>query len=47
LLSNDVQSVLAVARSDKAPSDAKEIIKDPMGLEFLGLKREVPIMNMI
>ncbi len=40
LLSNDVQSVLAVARSDKAPSDAKEIIKDPMVLEFLGLKRE-------
>lgn len=40
LLSNDVQAVLAVARSDKAPSDAKEIIKDPMVLEFLGLKRE-------
>ena len=40
LLSNDVQSVLAVARSEKQPSDAKEIIKDPMVLEFLGLKRE-------
>jgi predicted nuclease of restriction endonuclease-like (RecB) superfamily len=40
LLSNDVQSVLAVARSEKYPSDAKEIIKDPMVLEFLGLKRE-------
>lgn len=40
LLSNDVQSVLAVAREEKAPEDAKEIIKDPMVLEFLGLKRE-------
>ncbi len=40
LLSNDVQSVLAVARNEKLPSDAKEIIKDPMVLEFLNLKRE-------
>jgi predicted nuclease of restriction endonuclease-like (RecB) superfamily len=40
LLSNDVQTVLAVARNEKQPSDAKEIIKDPMVLEFLGLKRE-------
>lgn len=40
LLSNDVQSVLAVAREEKQPVDAKEIIKDPMVLEFLGLKRE-------
>jgi predicted nuclease of restriction endonuclease-like (RecB) superfamily len=40
LLSNDVESVLAVARNEKLPSDAKEIIKDPMVLEFLGLKRE-------
>ncbi len=40
LLSNDVQSVLAVAREEKLPVDAKEIIKDPMVLEFLGLKRE-------
>lgn len=40
LLSNDVQAVLAVAREEKQPSDAKEIIKDPMVLEFLGLKRE-------
>lgn len=40
LLSNDVQSVLAVARDEKLPTDAKEIIKDPMVLEFLGLKRE-------
>ncbi len=40
LVSNDVQSVLAVAREEKLPSNAKEIIKDPMVLEFLGLKRE-------
>jgi RecB family endonuclease NucS len=31
---------LAVAREEKLPTDAKEIIKDPMILEFLGLKRE-------
>jgi predicted nuclease of restriction endonuclease-like (RecB) superfamily len=40
LLSNDVQNVLAVAREEKLPTDAKEIIKDPMVLEFLGLRRE-------
>lgn len=40
LLSNDKESVLAVAKNEKLPSDAKEIIKDPMLLEFLGLKRE-------
>ena len=40
LMSNDIQNVLAVAREEKLPSDAKEIIKDPMVLEFLGLKRE-------
>jgi len=40
LLSNDKESVLAVARNEKHPSDAKEIIKDPMYLEFLGLHRE-------
>ncbi len=40
LLSNDKESVLAVARNEKLPSDAKEIIKDPMVLEFLGLKGE-------
>lgn len=40
LLSNDIKQVLAVAREEKLPSDAKEIIKDPMVLEFLGLKRE-------
>lgn len=40
LISNDKESVLAVAKNEKLPSDAKEIIKDPMYLEFLGLKRE-------
>jgi len=40
LVSNDKESVLAVARNEKHPSEPKEIIKDPMVLEFLGLKRE-------
>ena len=40
LITNDKESVLAVAKNEKLPSDAKEIIKDPMYLEFLGLKRE-------
>lgn len=40
LLSNDKESVLAVARGEKVPSEPTEIIKDPMVLEFLGLKRE-------
>jgi predicted nuclease of restriction endonuclease-like (RecB) superfamily len=39
-MSNDRESVLAVARDEKLPSDAREIIKDPMFLEFLGLHRE-------
>ncbi len=40
LLSNDKESVLAVARNEVIPSHPSEIIKDPMVLEFLGLKRE-------
>ncbi len=40
LLSNDKESVLAVARNEKQPTNPFEIIKDPMVLEFLGLKRE-------
>ncbi len=40
LLSNDRKSVLAVARKEKIPQNPSEIIKDPMILEFLGLKRE-------
>lgn len=41
LLSNNKESILAVARSEKQPDNPKEIIKDPMVLEFLSLKREV------
>lgn len=40
LMSNDKESVLAVARGEKQVSEVKEIVKDPMFLEFLGLKRE-------
>ena len=40
LLSNDKNSVLAVAKKEKHPEKPEEIIKDPMILEFLGLKRE-------
>jgi len=40
LMSNDRENVLAVARDEKMPSDAREIIKDPIYLEFLGLHRE-------
>jgi hypothetical protein len=39
LMSNHPSDILSVARSEKHPTDAKEIIKDPMVLEFLGLKR--------
>jgi hypothetical protein len=40
LLSNDVAAVLAVARQEKPPTEARDIVKDPMVLAFLGLKRE-------
>ncbi len=40
LLSNDREAVLAVARKERIPTKPTEIIKDPMFLEFLGLKRE-------
>jgi hypothetical protein len=40
LMSNDKESVLAVAKNEKVPESPAEIIKDPMVLEFLGLKRE-------
>jgi len=40
LLSNDKQSVLAVARRERIPESPAEIIKDPMVLEFLGLERK-------
>lgn len=38
LLSNDKESVMAVAKKEKLPTEPFEIIKDPMVLEFLGLK---------
>jgi len=40
LLSNDKESVLAVARRERIPEGPEEIIKDPMVLEFLGLKQQ-------
>lgn len=38
LLSNDKESVLSMARKERIPQSAQEIIKDPMVLEFLGLE---------
>jgi hypothetical protein len=38
LKSSDKESVLAVARGDRHPARPEEIVKDPMVLEFLGLK---------
>lgn len=40
LKSNDKEKVLAVARKERVPESPLEIIKDPMVLEFLGLKRK-------
>jgi predicted nuclease of restriction endonuclease-like (RecB) superfamily len=40
LVRSNRKDVLAIARNEKLPSDAREIIKDPMVLEFLDLKRE-------
>lgn len=37
LMSTDKASVLQVARKQRLPEDPREIIKDPMVLEFLGL----------
>ena len=39
LLSNDKEAILAVARNERQPDSPKEIIKDPMVLEFLGLEK--------
>jgi predicted nuclease of restriction endonuclease-like (RecB) superfamily len=39
-LSNDKESVLAVARKERIPQQPQEIIKDPMVLEFLGLEKK-------
>jgi predicted nuclease of restriction endonuclease-like (RecB) superfamily len=40
LLSSDKERVLAVANGQQQPEKTTDIIKDPMYLEFLGLKRE-------
>lgn len=40
LLSNDKESVLAIARKEKLPETPQEIVKDPMVLEFLGLEKK-------
>lgn len=40
LLSNDKKSVLEVARKQRLPQQPTEIIKDPMVIEFLGLKHD-------
>lgn len=40
LLSNDKESVMAVARNERLPEQPHEIVKDPMILEFLGLERK-------
>lgn len=40
LLSNDKESVLAVARKERIPEAPSEVIKDPMVLEFLGLEKK-------
>jgi predicted nuclease of restriction endonuclease-like (RecB) superfamily len=37
LLSNDKESVLAVARKERIPESPAEVIKEPVMLEFLGL----------
>ena len=37
LMSNDKESVLAVARKQRIPENPAEVIKEPMMLEFLGL----------
>jgi predicted nuclease of restriction endonuclease-like (RecB) superfamily len=38
LLSQDKESVLAIARSESKPTAPHQLIKDPLVLEFLGLK---------
>lgn len=40
LLSNDKESVLAMARKEKKLEKPQEIVKDPMVLEFLGLEKK-------
>jgi predicted nuclease of restriction endonuclease-like (RecB) superfamily len=38
LMSQDKESVLAVAKGEAVPTDPRQILKDPTVLEFLGLK---------
>lgn len=38
LASSDKESILAIARREQAPQRVEEIVKDPMLLEFIGLK---------
>lgn len=40
LLSNDREALMSMARRTHIPQQAKEVVKDPMFLEFLGLKRD-------
>lgn len=40
LISSDKENVLAVARGEQIPERPGDIIKDPMVLEFLGLKQQ-------
>ncbi|MCO5950523.1 PDDEXK nuclease domain-containing protein [Mucilaginibacter flavidus] len=40
LLSTDKEKVLSVARNEQQPDQPRDIVKDPMVLEFLGLKQE-------
>jgi predicted nuclease of restriction endonuclease-like (RecB) superfamily len=40
LLSSDKESVMAVAHEQRLPETAREIVKDPMYLEFLGLDKQ-------
>lgn len=40
MLSNDKETLLAIARKERIPETPQEIIKDPMVLEFLGLERK-------
>lgn len=39
LLSSDKDAVMAVARRERMPQSPREMVKDPMVLEFLGLER--------
>ena len=41
LMSNDKESVLAVARKQRIPANPTEVIKDPLMLEFLGLHPKI------